>query len=228
MSLYKCVIISPIFLYVWRRFGRSTFLILLSLTSLLLVGTDLNHATPGFRTGDGSFLPRADLFLFFSLGFLSHSTWNLSIGEGLERIRVRGVVPILLLIIIFSIGTLHWRWLLRMSGDLSVLVGYFTLFLVRVSGSLLILSLLPYLRALAKRGLYTRDRLAFNLFCTHQISFNVMSVAVGNHHPEWLVIFYFFVAPIFATFVAAAVCQARRYAYAGTNSSFPDCPRDRF
>ena len=212
VSLFKCVLIAPIMLYIWQRFGRGTFLILVALISLLLVGTDLNHDDPGLHLDGGSVLPRADMFLFFSLGFLSNRTWNFSVGEALERIRVKGVLPTLLLIIIFLIGTFHWRWLIRMSGDLWVWVGFFTLLLVRISGSLLILSSLPYLRKLANEGLYTSDRLAFNLFCTHSISFTVLQIALRWKPPELLAICSFFVAPFFATLAAAVVCRAERYA----------------
>jgi len=211
VSLFKCVLVSPILLYVWQRYGRGTFLILIGLISVSLVGTDLNHDNPGLNLGGGSILPRADMFLFFSLGFLSHSSWNLSIGDALERIRVRGLVPILLLTVAFLIGTFHWRWLLRMSGDFSVWTGFSTLLLVRISGSLLILSLLPYFRLLAREGWYTSDRLAFNLFCTHSISFTLLKVAVRWNPTGFLGMFCFFAAPIFATFVAAAVCLAERY-----------------
>lgn len=212
VSAYKCVLISPIMLYILQRFGRTTFLLLISLITLWLVGTDLNHHNPGLHTGHGEILPRADMFLFFFLGLFSHRTWNLSISEALERIRVRGGVPHLLLIFTFLIAAIHWRWLLQMSGDHWVWVGFSCLLVTRISGSLLILLFLPYLRALAKRGLYPSDRLAFNLLCTHTISFHIFQIAVGSTPSESLGIFSFFVAPIFATSIAAAVCWAERHA----------------
>src|SRR5579872_5815746 len=169
VNLFKCVLIAPILIYILRRFGTGVFLLMIVPAFLLLVGTDLRQGIAGVH--DNSILPRAEILLFFSLGILANRTWNLPIGEALERLRIKSKIGLALTIIVFLTGVLHWRWLVHGSSDLVLWCGFLVLLAVRISGSLLVLSLLPWLKDLARRGFYCNDRLTFNLFCTHVISF---------------------------------------------------------
>jgi hypothetical protein len=90
------------------------------------------------------------------------------------------------------------------------IMSFLALLAVRISGSLLVLSLLPWLRELARRGLYCNDRLTFNLFCTHVISFYLLPMAIGWGRSNRYSSLLFFAAPFFATAVAGIAFWAER------------------
>lgn len=203
VALFQCILISPVLVFTLERFGRSTFLVLVLLAFSFLFGADPNHHNPGENVQ--SFLPRADLFLFFSLGIFSQRRWNAAIGVALERLRIKRPAVLVVVIILFLLATVHWRWLLGRDGDLAIALGYPVMMFVRVTGGLLVLAMLPWFRALADRGLRIDDGLTFTLFCSHVISFFLLNMALGWGRSDLIGIAGFFLAPFFATGVAATI-----------------------
>ena len=208
VNLFKCVLIAPILIFIVRRFGAGILLLTVVPLFLVLVGTDLRQGIAGVH--DNSFLPRAEILLFFSIGILANQSWNIPIGAALERLRIKSTAMFLVTLAVFLLGTLHWRWLVHLDGDFMKWCGFLTLLAVRISGSLLVLSLLPWLRELARRGLYCNDRLTFNLFCTHVISFYLLPVAIGWGRSNKYSSLVFFAAPFFATALAGIAFWAER------------------
>jgi hypothetical protein len=208
VSLFKCVLIAPILIFILRRFGLPIYLLTVVISFLLLVGTDLRHGVAG--THENSFWPRAEILFFFSIGIFANRRWNIPVSAALERVRIKSTALLLVTLLIFVGGTLHWRWLVQQRGDFMLWSGFLALTAVRISGTLLVLSLLPWLRKLASVGIYCNDRLTFNLFCTHVISFHILPKALAFSGWNASGTALFFVAPLFATALAGLVFWSER------------------
>jgi hypothetical protein len=212
IALFKCILISPILIYMLRRLGPVCYVASVTLIFLALTGSDLNLAQPGQHAHD--IWPRADLFLFFSLGLLAQRRWNLEIGEALERFQIGNPAVLSAIAVLFLLGTFNWSWFVKQGGLGHIWFGAFVLLTVRATGTLLLVALLRWLRKMAQRGFYVSDRLTFTLFCTHLISYFILERIVRLAHLSAYGALEFYLAPIFATGVAAGILFAQNRANA--------------
>ena len=211
IDLFKCALVAPLLILVLRRFGSGIYLFATALIFTAFAGVHLGESTPGMSLAKS--LPRADLYLFFSLGILAHRRWKLPIADTLDKLRIENPLLLSAIALVFLIATFHWPWLSDMKSDWAMWSGYFTLLIVRVTGSLLLVTLLPWSRWLAERGLVVDDRLTFTLFCTHTISYFVLDGMIGwGFRAEIYGIVAFYLAPFLATGAAFAILWAQNLA----------------
>jgi hypothetical protein len=206
IALFKCVLISPILIFLLRRFGPTAFATFACLAFLALTGSDLNFV-PGQHSHD--IWPRADLFLFFSLGILAQRRWSLDIGQTLMKFRIGNPLSLFGIAVIFVISTFCWPWLAQSKGLSYIWCGAFALLIARVAGALILLMLFPWLRQMARRGFYISDRFTFLLFCTHAISYFIFDGIVRKEHWSAYGPTEFYIVPIFELAVAAAIFVLR-------------------
>jgi succinoglycan biosynthesis protein ExoH len=211
IALFKCVLISPVLIYLLRRLGPIAFTALACLAFLALTGSDLNPYVPGQHAHD--IWPRADLFLFFSLGLLAQRRWVLDIGEALMKCRISNPVALFGIALIFLVSTFNWPWLVQSATPAHVWCGAFVLLVARIAGALLLLALLPGLRHMAQRGLYVSDKLTFLLFCTHIISYFIFDGIIRVEHLSAYGVLEFYIVPFFDLAVAAIVLVLRNCLY---------------
>jgi len=206
IDLFECTLILPILAVVLKRFGISIFGGLVGTLVLILVATDLNHNNPGMNIDN--VLPRADLFLFFSAGLAAQRVLG---SNALDRIRIRRRGILIAVGVVFLAGSLHSRWMVAMDSEIAIWSGFFVSLVVRISGSLLALALLPTMRALARRGLTVDDKLTFRLLCTHAIAFYLLQPLLGWKLAGADAAAAFLIAPFIAVCVAFAVWKTERH-----------------
>ncbi len=213
VDLLKCILFVPIALFVFNRFGRHGYSILIIFVFLLLIAMDSNSRTPGFN--QDSVLPRADLVLFFFVGLAAQRIWSGNITTTLDRFSMRRVWAITLSLVIFVLGAGHWRWIGAIDGELMPWISSFVLIATRIAGCLLLLSALQWIKAISGRGLSVDDKATFRLFTTHVITFfvlkNALEFALRRELSETDTIWALFVFPLVAVCVAYVLYVIEMY-----------------
>lgn len=178
VDLLKCILISPILIFLLKRRYYLQYYILVAVAAAFLLSFSSSHDyTRGFNLDNA--LPRIDLFLFFSVGLYIRRRWSDDVMSTLARFSFSSSGARLALFVVFILAAGHWRWLDSLENNKMGWSAFALRMFTRVSGCLFILSFLPWIRSLAERGLYVEDRLTFYLFCTHIIVFRLGQSALG-------------------------------------------------
>ena len=203
IDLFKCVLFLPVLLYLLDRLGRNVYVIAVLAAFMVLMTFDFNHYSAGFNNHNS--LPRADLFLFFSVGVYARRVWGGDIMQTLERFSLRRslIIPVAAL---FLLGALHWRWLTEFDNVGIIWSGILLGMVTRIAGCLLIVSGLHLIARLAEKGLVIPESLTFRYFCTHFITFfifkNVTLITMGHNLAWSFRLFLFGGLPFIALFAA--------------------------
>jgi len=226
IDLFKCVLFLPAFLYVLDRLGRRGYVAVVIALFTIFIAFDFNHYSSGFN--NHNILPRADLFLFFSVGVYARHIWGGDIMQTLKRFSLRRTPVILLVGLVFLLGALHWRWLTEFDNAFVVWSGIILGMVTRIAGCLLIVSGLHYIALLAKKGIVIPETLTFQYFCTHMITFfvvkNVTLIALGDDLPWSFRLGLFFVLPFFALFAAFVLGKVTAFTSATVANTIGQSP----
>jgi Acyltransferase family len=208
IDLFKCVLFLPVFLYLLDRLGRKGYAVAVSALFAVFIAFDFNHYSSGFN--NHNILPRADLFLFFSVGVYARHIWGGDILQTLQRFSLQRRSHIVLVAAVFLLGALHWRWLTEFDNAALVWAGVLLGMAVRIAGCLLLVSGLHYIALVARKGIVIPETLTFLYFCTHLITFfvvkNIALITVGEDLPWSFRLFLFAVLP-FIALIAAFVLE---------------------
>ena len=175
LDLFKCAVLMAGAFVLLTRSGLPTTLVtpvLLSLSLAVFLGltlADLNASHPG--RNQESFLPRSDLQLFFSLGFVYARTNAKIFGSLACR-------PLLLAVLgaLFVVTSLVWHELLQNDmPSLQYWLGAAMHFGCRLAGALLLFSLIWRLPTPVERTSLFLRRLAFNVFVSHFIVLSALN-----------------------------------------------------
>jgi len=226
IDLFKCVLFVPVFLFVLDRLGRKGYVVAVLSFFALFIAFDFNHYSSGFN--NHNILPRADLFLFFSVGVYARHIWGGDIMQTLERFALHRRALIVLVAAIFLLGSLHWRWLTEFDNAFVVWSGILLGIVVRISGCLLIVSGLHLIALVAEKGIVIPESLTFRYFCTHMITFfvvkNVTLITMGDNLAWSFRVLLFAVLPFFALFAAYLLDKSTAFLGASLTNALERSP----